>query len=176
MKRLVDERPGLETEIRIKFMGIGGEIVQDLVKKYGLTDQVEMSPFATHRESIQFLMDADVLLLDRETVPKDKIAVVTTSAKVFEYLATGKPLLAVVPPESAAAEIVRSTESGVVAEPDSPENVAEKIHGLYRQYINGTLVVDRKTDLAKFERENQAGHLAQVLEDSVTTGLKRGQN
>ena len=37
------------------------------------------------------------------------------SGKVFEYIAVGRPILAVVPPDGAAAELIRETGAGVVA-------------------------------------------------------------
>ena len=42
------------------------------------------------------------------------------SGKVFEYLAAERPILAAVPPDGAAAELIRETGAGVVAAPDDP--------------------------------------------------------
>ena len=39
------------------------------------------------------------------------------SAKLFEYLAAGRPILAVVPPDGEAAELVRETGAGSSSRP-----------------------------------------------------------
>lgn len=48
-------------------------------------------------------------------------------SKIYSILAYGRPVLAVVPSESDVAEIVRTTGSGVVADPSSPEDVIDKL-------------------------------------------------
>jgi hypothetical protein len=42
------------------------------------------------------------------------------SGKVYEYLAAERPVLALVPPEGAAAELLQATGSAWVADPDDP--------------------------------------------------------
>ena len=39
------------------------------------------------------------------------------SAKVFEYLAAERPILAAVPPDGAAADLIRETGAGIVVAP-----------------------------------------------------------
>jgi len=167
LRKLMDGNPELERDIRVRFMGIGGEIIKASVEKHSLTDMVEILPYGPHRESVQFLMSSDVLLLDREAVSGEKIKTVTTTAKVFEYLASGKPILAVVPPDSAASAFIRSTDSGVVVDPEDTEKIAEAIYALYKQHKNGTLGVDGHRDLERFTRKSLTGKLAQLLDEAV---------
>ena len=46
------------------------------------------------------------------------------SGKVFEYLAAERPILAVVPPDGAAAELIRDAGAGVVVAPDDVDGMA----------------------------------------------------
>lgn len=167
MRCLVDWMPNLESEIRIRFMGIGGEIVNGLVEKQNLTCMVEVLPYGAHRESIQLLMNSDVLLLDREVVTRNQVKIVTTSAKVFEYLAIGKPILAVVSSYGPAADLIRTTNSGVVADPEDKEEVAKAVYALYLQYKAGTLEAHGQRDLERFTRKNLTRSLAQVLDEAI---------
>ena len=61
------------------------------------------------------------------------------SGKVFEYIAAGRPILAVVPPDGAAAELVRETGSGVVARPDDIEGIRQALVDLHARFTNGGL-------------------------------------
>ena len=54
------------------------------------------------------------------------------SGKVFEYLAAERPILAAVPPDGAAAELIRETGAGVVAPPDDVDALREALGGLRR--------------------------------------------
>ena len=61
------------------------------------------------------------------------------SGKVYEYLAAGRPILAVVPPDGAAAALVRETGAGVVAAPDDVDGIRDALLELHRRYANGGL-------------------------------------
>jgi glycosyltransferase involved in cell wall biosynthesis len=61
------------------------------------------------------------------------------SGKLFEYLAAARPILAAVPPDGAAAELIRETGAGVVAAPDDPEALREALAGLHERFRSGGL-------------------------------------
>jgi glycosyltransferase involved in cell wall biosynthesis len=61
------------------------------------------------------------------------------SGKVFEYLAAERPILAAVPPEGAAADLIRETGAGVVAPPDDPAALGEALTGLVERWRAGAL-------------------------------------
>ena len=54
---------------------------------------------------------------------------------MFEYVAVGRPILAAVPPDGAAAELIRETGAGIVAPPDDVDAIRaalEELHGRWR--------------------------------------------
>jgi glycosyltransferase involved in cell wall biosynthesis len=61
------------------------------------------------------------------------------SGKVFEYLAAGRPILAAVPPDGAAAELIRETGAGIVAAPDDVDALREALLELNRRFVSGGL-------------------------------------
>ena len=61
------------------------------------------------------------------------------SGKVFEYLAAERPILAAVPPDGAAAELIRETGAGVVAAPDDVDALRDALAELHRRFTNGGL-------------------------------------
>jgi glycosyltransferase involved in cell wall biosynthesis len=167
MRSIMDRNAKLEGEIRIRFMGIGSEIVKELVEKYNLASMVDILPYGSHRESIEFILNSDVLLLERVATIEGRDRLATTSAKIFEFLATGKPILGLVYPSGAAAELIWSTNSGVVVDPENTNEVSEAIHGFYLQYKSGTLGVEGQPDLERFTRRHLTGQLAQMLDEAA---------
>src|SRR5207237_1108170 len=78
--------------------------------------------YAPRRRSLELQRDSDVLLLlIPEAGGRGKGVL---SGKVFEYLAAERPILAVVPPEGAAAELIRDAGAGVVVAPDDVDGMA----------------------------------------------------
>ena len=61
------------------------------------------------------------------------------SGKVFEYLAAERPILAAVPPDGAAADLIRDTGAGIVAPPDDVEALKEALAELVGRFGNGGL-------------------------------------
>ena len=72
------------------------------------------------------------------------------SGKVFEYLAAGRPILAVVPPDGAAAELIHETGAGIVVAPDDVPGIGEALRGLHARFVDGGLPA---IDLSDGERE-----------------------
>jgi len=61
------------------------------------------------------------------------------SGKVFEYLAAGRPILAVVPPDGAAAELIRETRAGMVVAPDDVDGIRVALEVLRARFLDGGL-------------------------------------
>ncbi len=81
---------------------------------------VEALPFAPHREALSRMAAADVLILTVAALPGLASMV---PAKLYEYLALGRPILAIAP-WGEAARLIAATASGTVLPPGQPEALA----------------------------------------------------
>jgi len=61
------------------------------------------------------------------------------SGKVFEYLAAERPILALVPPDGAAAKLIRDTNAGIVAGPDDVVGIRDALLDLHARWRDGRL-------------------------------------
>jgi glycosyltransferase involved in cell wall biosynthesis len=61
------------------------------------------------------------------------------TGKIYEYLAAERPILAVVPVDGAAAQLVRDTDAGVVVAPDDVAAMREALLDLDRRWREGSL-------------------------------------
>ena len=61
------------------------------------------------------------------------------SGKVFEYLAAERPILALVPPDGAAAKLIRDTNAGIIAGPDDVAGIREALLDLHARWRDGRL-------------------------------------
>jgi glycosyltransferase involved in cell wall biosynthesis len=138
-----DPRPFLQAvhesgrDVRARFLGDFRSSDREWVEELGLGDRVELIPYAPRSASLSLQRDSEaLLLLIPEAGGRGKGVL---SGKVFEYLAAGRPILAAVPPDGAAAELIRETGAGVVAAPDDPDALRDALVELVERFRNGGL-------------------------------------
>src|SRR6187402_3585581 len=134
-----DPRPFLQAlrdsglDVVARFLGDFRPADREWAEGLGLGDRLELRPYASRAASLALQRDSEaLLLLIPEAGGRGKGVL---SGKVFEYVAVGRPILAAVPPDGAAAELIRETDAGVVASPDDPAAIRralEELHGRWR--------------------------------------------
>jgi glycosyltransferase involved in cell wall biosynthesis len=167
-----DPRPFLDalarspTDVVARFVGDFRSADRDYAERIGVGDRVELLPFVPRREALALQRDSEALLL---LIPDaDGRGRAVLSGKVFEYLAAQRPILAAVPPDGAAAALVRETGAGMVVRPDDVEAQAvalADLHGRWRAgRLDGTpLTPEARARISRRARvEELAGLLAEL--------------
>jgi glycosyltransferase involved in cell wall biosynthesis len=128
-------KSGLDVEAR--FVGDFRSADRAWARERGLDDRLSLVPYAPRREALKLQRDSEaLLLLIPEAAGRGKGVL---SGKVFEYLAAERPILALVPPEGAAAELIRETGAGVVVAPEDVDGIAAALGGLESEWRGGRL-------------------------------------
>jgi len=127
---------GLE-DVTVRFLGDFRPGDREAVHELGLDDRVELIPHVPRRESLRLQRESDVLLLLIPEAGGRGRGVL--SGKVFEYIAAERPILAVVPPDGAAAELVRDANVGVVAAPEDIDAIRDALVDLHARWRDGKL-------------------------------------
>jgi glycosyltransferase involved in cell wall biosynthesis len=125
--------------------------------------QVETIDYLPQAEAIQQQGRAQVLLLFINDTPNAK-GVVT--GKIFEYLASGRPVLCIGPEDGDAAHIIREANAGLVAGFKDKQKMKAHIAHYYDRYRAGTLEVSSQ-GIAAFSRKALTGKFARLFE-SIT--------
>ena len=138
-----DPRPFLQAlhdsglDVRARFLGDFRDADREWAARLRLGDRLELIPYAPRSASLALQRDSEALLL---LIPEaDGRGKGVLSGKVFEYIAVGRPILAVVPPDGAAAELIRETGAGVVAAPDDTEGIRAALEALHARWRDGSL-------------------------------------
>ena len=114
-----------------------------------------------HHEAIERMMQADVLLLFVAT-PGGK-GVLT--GKVFEYLRTGREILAMVPPDGEVAEILTECGYRDICAMEDIASIKENFLAVYRRVKSGAISGHNNID--KYSRESQLRHWIELLRKRV---------
>ena len=138
-----DPRPFLQAlhdsglDVVARFLGDFRDADRQWAAGLELGDRLELIPYAPRSESLALQRDSEALLLLIPEAGGRGRGIL--SGKVFEYIAVGRPILAVVPPDGAAAELIRETGAGVVAPSDDPTAIRAALEELHSRWRDGGL-------------------------------------
>ena len=120
-----------------RFVGDFRESDREFAVSLDLGDRLELHPFLPRRQALALQRDSEALLLLIPDAGGRGKGVL--SGKVFEYLAAERPILAAVPPDGAAAELIREAGAGVVAPADDPAALRAALEELVGRFRSGAL-------------------------------------
>lgn len=173
VRALLDEHPDYHEKIELRFAGNFGKANLRHVQQLGLEHVVSVKGYLPHAQSLQLLMDSDVLFLPMLSTPGHPRSYIH-SAKTFEYLAAGKPILAAVP-EGDARDLVTRARAGWCVEPRDVGAMKELLRELVERKLSAKLRIDPDRQfIRQFERRKLTRQLA-TLCDSLISNATRGR-
>ncbi len=128
---------GADEAVVARFVGDFRPRDREYADSLDLGDRLELHAYVPRRRSLELQRDSEALLL---LIPEaDGRGRGVLSGKVFEYLAAERPILAAVPPEGAAAKLIRDAGAGVVAPPDDAAAIGAALASLVERWRDGRL-------------------------------------
>jgi glycosyltransferase involved in cell wall biosynthesis len=167
-----DPRPILEAIARLpgeldlvaRFVGDFRAADLAYARELGVDDRIELLGYRTRRETLALQRDSEALLLLLPEIGERGLDV--PSAKLFEYLAARRPILAAVPPAGTAARIVNEAGAGTVVAPDDAgalTTALADLAGRWREHGLPDVALPPAT-LDEWGRETQVARFAELLE------------
>jgi hypothetical protein len=165
VEQLVSHRPDLAARLELVILGRKTPDQERLLARLEATPTtVHLPGYASHAVALATMQSADALLLLLSDVPgAERVA----PAKLFEYLAVGRPMLAVTP-DGETAGIVRSVEADGWRAAHDVAGIAGWLEARLEGRATATLP-GREATRAGFQRRTQAAQLAALL-DRVVEG------
>lgn len=111
-------------------IGIFSEEVEAKIYNMGLDSVVSYKGYLPHSEAIQYSQNADLLLL---VIPKVENNRLIYSGKLFEYIATGNPILCIGPLDGDAAKLVTENRFGASIYYSDKDGVKSFIEQVYKR-------------------------------------------
>lgn len=151
-------------DIQARFLGDFRSADREWAEQLDLGDRLELISYAPRRRSLELQRDSEaLLLLIPEAGGRGKGVL---SGKVFEYLAAERPILALVPPDGAAAALIRDAGAGVVVAPEDVEGIKAALHDLHTRWRDGALDAPPLSEewRRRVSRRTRVEELAELLE------------
>lgn len=133
----------------------------DRIRTLGIESLVQVRGFVPHKDILMEQHAADALVLVVDTGPGSEIIV---TQKVFEYLAAGKPILALAGP-GACRDLLETTGGAALASPDDPAAAAAALERLFDAWLRGESLAADPPRIVPFHRREQTRRLAQILNE-----------
>lgn len=160
LQMLLYDNPDMRAVICLHLIGNVSMEYQQMIERLGLQDVVKCHGFQPHRETLRYLLAADLLFLLIDNSAGQGNLLYDVSGKVFEYIRAGKPVLAQVPRNGEAFQIL--SRAGLLLHVDSAEIALARA---LNQQVGRTNVLDIDTAFVRtFERRAQVKDLAGILE------------
>lgn len=162
LARFLAEAPSRRAALRVRLLGFTERAFLEAIRDLGLGDCVKAEGSLPHREALEACASADVLLHLRKAF--DGVAGVL-HAKTMEYLRTGRPVLALMPPEALSAGVLARAGHARV-DWDDEAGILRELRAHHAAWEAGTLT-PRPADpglLAPCERARTTALLAARLD------------
>lgn len=152
-------------DLQVIFVGGIYESEERLIKELNLDKIISVKSFVPYKKCLCYQLQADILIMNIALYDGNKASF---STKIFEYLASGKPILALIP-DGPAASLIKETGSGAIVHPEDIDGIRQQILFFYKKYKEGTLGLlnNPKDSLQKFERKELTKQLSQVFDGLI---------
>jgi glycosyltransferase involved in cell wall biosynthesis len=153
----------LKEKLKIRLVGPVDFSVRASVEEFGLQSMTEFVEYVPHTEAVKLQQQAQINLLVINHSPNARTII---PGKLYEYLGSGRPLLAIGPKDSDSAKVIELTKGGVVHEYDDVEGLKKRIIAYFDLYKEGKLSGNAE-GIQTFTRKNLAGDFAKVLDEMM---------
>ena len=149
-------------ELELVFLGTRPESLKKALAKVPNQLPIRMLPRLPHRAALALQTQASVLLLIANTFDQGVM-----TGKIFDYLAAGRPILAVPDDRDTTAALLRATGAGVVI--TDIESIALQLSEWFARWrVDRSFKLARNESLIRtYSRCAQTGDLAQLLTQLV---------
>ena len=159
--------PQFKADLQIRLMGQVDDTILQGIAKAGLENSLENMGYRPHNEVVQWQQQAKVLLLPLRKEPE---AAAILTGKFFEYLASGREILAFGPTCGDLAKALQETGSGTIVEFEDKEATRREIDRLYGKFLEGGQAENCREEkilspaVMKYSRKHLTGEMVKLFE------------
>lgn len=146
--------------LKIKLVGKTDRQIPDSVESAGLGANLIDMGYQPHAEAIEQQRRASLLILPLRKEPEYKAVL---PGKLFEYLASWRPVLGIGQPDGAMSMILNSTKTGVVLDWNDEASVSRFIELCWKNHLAGRLTVE-DADISQFTRKELTRRMAALFD------------
>jgi hypothetical protein len=160
LQELCNEIEGFKTNFQLNLIGKVSQNILDTLQEFQLMENTQVLGYVSHQEAIKHQKKSQILLLI-EINSTDTECIIP--GKLFEYLVSGRPILAIGPLKSDIQDLIQKTNTGVYFNYEEKEKLKQQILEYYILFQEGKLQ-SYGIGLEPFSRKNLTHQLVSILE------------
>ena len=158
-----DKDEAFRKALKIRLIGKTDRQITASIKAAGLEEHLTDLGYLPHSDAVREQRTASLLILPLRKEPEYKAVL---PGKLFEYLASWRPVLGIGQPDGAMSIILNTTKTGVVFDWNDKASTGRFIDLCWKNHLEGRLTVD-DADLKQFTRRELTRKMAELFEKIV---------
>ncbi|BAO56449.1 glycosyltransferase family protein [Nonlabens marinus] len=158
LSELVTEDPEFSQDFELQLAGNVSKTVISSIKVAGLGSHLKLLGYVDHDHAVQLMFESQVLLLIEINSLMTKAII---PGKLFEYLASRRPIIGIGPEDSDIEQILKETDAGHYFTYDGA-NLKQQIRQFYQSYKKEKLE-GNSSDISKYHRKQLTQQLVDLL-------------
>ena len=159
INELIQENDSFANLFELKLIGAVSEDVLGSIKKYGIDSYSNHLGYVSHEEALQQQRCSQVLLLI-EINSKETECIIP--GKVFEYIVSERPIIAIGPKKADFASIIKETNTGKFFTYHEKEILKKHIYELFQLFLSKELK-SHPIGLQKYSRKALTEELVKLI-------------
>ena len=159
LSELIQENEDFKAHFELKLIGVVSDDVLNELYQNDLKSFVTIVGYVNHNMALQLQRQSQILLLVEIDSEVTKAII---PGKLFEYMVSETPILAIGPRESDVERIMKSTNTGTYFYYDAKVGLKSQILNYFESYKLGTLTT-QPIGLKPFSRKELTGRLAKLI-------------
>ncbi len=162
------ERPDIAANIELHFVGDINKSNKKLIRKLNLREFVRDHGYIDHKNAISKIKSSDVLWM---MLGKWKYSDMILPGKLYEYMGSGKPIIACLP-DGTARNAAKEYGASFITEPDDVKQIKDTLIKVYDLYLKNELPKPDEEYIFKFRREYLTDQLTKQFQFLVKTDYR----
>ena len=159
LSELNRELRGFKNDLKLNFAGIVSEDVVESINNYNLSDNLNLLGYISHNDAIRYQLKTQLLLLIEIDSEATKAII---PGKLFEYLQSNRPIVALGPKGSDIETILKSSNAGHYFNYQSKDELKNYITTCYNKFQEGQLI-SHAIGIKQYSRQELTRSLTGVL-------------
>jgi len=159
LSELINENEAFKADFELKLIGVVSDVVLQEIYSHNLKDYTNVVGYVSHDDAIKAQMQSQVLLLI-EIDSEDTKAIIP--GKLFEYMISNTPILAIGPKDSDVERIIKSTNTGAYFFYEANNTLKSQILAYFNAYKENTLVT-QPIGLKPYSRKELTKTLSELI-------------
>ncbi len=159
LQELISENEAFKNDFQLKLIGKVSQGILDSISEFKLDAYLINLGYVSHSEAIKHQKASQVLLLIEIDSEETKSII---PGKLFEYMVSERPIIAIGPKDSDFAEIITSTNTGVFFTYNEKERLKKTILTNFELYLDKKLQV-YPVGLQQYSRKSLTEKLAKLI-------------